>query len=89
MGREFREICEAAGLVVRRPGEGRRKTAVRAVTFHSLRHACVTAAAAAGVDMTDIQRLVGHSSVGMTERYDHSEGEAAALRVARAMPVIG
>ena len=39
--------------------------------FHSLRHTFVSRCAAAGIDRTLVQTLVGHSSARMTEHYTH------------------
>jgi integrase len=55
-----------------KPGEQRVRDVVL-YTFHSLRHTCVTAARDQGADPRDVQTMVGHSNVRMTEHYDHSD----------------
>lgn len=41
------------------------------ITFHGLRHSYVSLVVAAGVDIAVAQRLVGHSTLAMTQRYAH------------------
>lgn len=65
-------------------GEGRR------VTPHTLRHTYASELAAAGVPVTAISKLLGHSSIAVTHRYlDHlTNGEAVeALQAAELPPL--
>lgn len=39
--------------------------------FHDLRHTCATRMVQAGVDLYKVQRLLGHKSPIMTQRYVH------------------
>ena len=39
------------------------------LTTHQLRHACATHLVQAGMKLTDVQRLLGHSNLDSTERY--------------------
>jgi integrase len=39
--------------------------------FHDLRHTCATRMVQAGVDLYKVQRLLGHKSPIMTQRYAH------------------
>ena len=39
--------------------------------FHDLRHTCATRMIQAGVDLYKVQRLLGHKSPIMTQRYAH------------------
>jgi integrase len=39
--------------------------------FHDLRHTCAAWLVSAGVPLTDVRDLLGHSTVRMTERYAH------------------
>ncbi|MEW6118252.1 MAG: tyrosine-type recombinase/integrase [Nitrospirota bacterium] len=48
-----------------------RRAKIGAFRFHDLRHTFATRLAQAGVDIYTISKLLGHSSVKMTERYAH------------------
>lgn len=41
------------------------------VTFHTLRHTFASWSAMAGVDLYVMQKILGHSTIAMTERYSH------------------
>jgi site-specific recombinase XerD len=43
----------------------------KAITFHSARHSYATYMLGKGLAITDVQKLLGHSSVVMTEKYAH------------------
>jgi integrase len=43
------------------------------LSFHSLRHGCLTKWKSGGLDLEHIQKLAGHSSSSTTERYIHNE----------------
>jgi site-specific recombinase XerD len=53
----FDRVCEAAGI------EGLR--------VHDLRHSFATFAVMSGASLYDVQKLLGHSDIGMTQRYAH------------------
>ena len=47
-----------------------------AVTFHDLRRSCGTLIIEAGVDLYVVSKILGHSSVGVTQaRYAHLQTE--------------
>ena len=50
--------------------------------FHDLRHICAAWLASAGVPLTDVRDLLGHSKVSMTERYAHLAPERVRSAVA-------
>jgi hypothetical protein len=55
------------------------------VGFHSLRHTFVSMAGNAGVPLSIVQRIVGHTKPSMTGRYFH-ESDAALSGVVAALP---
>ena len=58
----WREACKAAGVV--------------GLRVHDLRHTFASRLLEAGVRETDINRLLGHSSLRMTARYTHSSEQS-------------
>jgi integrase len=58
----WREVCKAAGVV--------------GLRVHDLRHTFASRLLEAGVRETDINRLLGHSSLRMTARYTHSSEQS-------------
>ncbi len=54
----------------------RSKAAMPSVRFHDLRHSCASLLLAAGVDLYTISRILGHSSIQMTQRYAHLQTDA-------------
>ena len=58
----FEVVCEAAGI------EGLR--------IHDLRHSFATLAIMAGASLYDVQKLLGHSDIAMTQRYAHMVDES-------------
>jgi integrase len=53
----FRRTCDKVGLTD--------------VTFHSLRHSFASRLAQHNIDVLAIQKLMGHKSISMTQRYSH------------------
>jgi site-specific recombinase XerD len=41
------------------------------VVFHTLRHTYASRLVMSGVDLYTVQKLMGHSTISMTERYSH------------------
>lgn len=58
----FRRAREAAGMPE--------------VHFHDLRHSCATLILAAGADLYTVAKVLGHSTIRMTERYAHHQVQA-------------
>ncbi len=75
--RGFRRVLGLIGI-----NEDARKE--RNLVFHGLRHTYVSMTRAAGVPDFAVQRLAGHKSAGMMERYSHAENvvDFAAARLA-------
>lgn len=48
---------------------------VRKIRFHDLRHTFASHMAMEGVELFDLAQVMGHSTVGMTERYSHFSPE--------------
>ena len=79
-------IFKAAGIKTSVMIEGRSRATPEA-TFHSLRHTFVSLSANAGVPLTIIASIVGHSSTAMTRHYYH-ENEEALRRAVAAIPAL-
>lgn len=58
----FRRAREAAGMPH--------------VHFHDLRHSCATILLASGADLYTVAKVLGHSTIRMTERYSHMQIDA-------------
>lgn len=58
----FRRAREAAGMP--------------AIHFHDLRHSCATILLASGADLYTVAKVLGHSTIKMTERYAHHQIDA-------------
>jgi integrase len=58
----FRRAREAAGMPE--------------VHFHDLRHSCATILIAYGADLYTVAKVLGHSTIKMTERYSHHQIDA-------------
>jgi integrase/recombinase XerD len=56
--KRFKDMARVAGLDER-------------ISFHNLRHTCGSWLAMQGVPMRVIQKILGHSSVSVTEIYSH------------------
>ena len=58
----FRRVVVSAGLNVKE------------VVRHTLRHTCITHLVQSGVDLPTVQRISGHKSLSMVNRYSHQNG---------------
>lgn len=66
-----------------------RRRAVVSVGFHSLRHSFVSMCRAAGVSLSVVESLVGHSNPNVTRLYTHTSGGEAERAVAALPSVTG
>ncbi len=80
---QFRRIMEKAKVagetIPRKGSKGRNRSTL---TFHSLRHSFNSAMANAGVSQEMRQRLTGHASKAVNDRYTHAEMETLRRAVA-------
>ena len=77
MDRPFRRAVKAAGLD---PAE---------ITPHVMRHTAITKLVQAGVDLSTIQRISGHKTIAMVQRYTHltdSHVDRAIAALGRTLP---
>lgn len=59
-----------------------KRASIENFRIHDLRHTCASWLAIAGVPLTEVRDLLGHSSVAMTERYAHLAPENVRAAVA-------
>ena len=75
-------ITQHFGIVLRNNG-------LRKIRFHDLRHSCATLLRHNGARMEDIQRWLGHSTIGTTEKicahFEEEEHLVSAERIAKAL----
>jgi integrase len=87
---QFSTLLVQAGIRKERAGAGNGlagRRNVNALTFHSLRHAFVTALANAGVNQQTVKQLVGHASDRINDAYTHI-GEETLDKATGALPDI-
>ena len=77
----LRKIFKMANITMSVRLEGRSRKSVVA-SFHSLRHTFVSFAANAGVPLSVVQSIVGHTSTAMTRHYYHESEDALRAAVA-------
>jgi integrase len=71
-GEKITEVSDAFARAVDRLGFNTGITDRRQkVVFHTLRHTYASWLVMSGVDLYTVQRLMGHSTISMTERYSH------------------
>ena len=70
--RGFADLAEA----VRVPGKD-------AITFHDLRHTAASLMVMSGVNLRTVQRMLGHSTVTVTEKYAHLADDFVATEIAK------
>jgi integrase len=59
-----------------------RKAGIEGFRIHDLRHTCAAWLVSAGVGLTEVRDLLGHTTVKMTERYAHLAPENVRAAVA-------
>lgn len=65
------------GANIRRAlGSALKQSKIKDFHFHDLRHTCATRMVQAGVDLYKVQRILGHKSPIMTQRYAHHYPES-------------
>lgn len=64
-----KKICNT--LVSRRFRQACKKVGIQDFRFHDLRHHFASMLVQHGVDLYTIKKLLGHQTIGMTERYSH------------------
>lgn len=63
-----------------------RKAGITGLRFHDLRHTFASRLIQRGADIVTVQKLLGHFSVTMTERYTHSGADAKKAAVGLLVP---
>jgi|GEM_PF-4222403 len=58
-------------------GSNRGRIGERRLSFHTLRHTCISLLTEKGADITMVKNYVAHASEQMTERYTHLSEEYA------------
>jgi len=66
-----------------------RKAGILGLRFHDLRHTFASRLIQRGADIVTVQKLLGHFSVTMTERYTHSGADAKRTAVGLLLPNLG
>ena len=79
---DFRDAQERIRDVKRSFGTACRRARIEDFRFHDLRHTCAAWLVSAGVPLTEVRDLLGHSSVKVTERYAHLAPENVRAAVA-------
>ena len=84
---DISKLLKAAGIITQGNKEGlHRKRAVVEYSMHSFRHTFCSMAANAGIDLSVIRAMVGHTQTAMTEHYTHYSIEAK-RRAIEALPM--
>lgn len=76
LGLEWRAIDLHREVLVVMIYSGLKKAGITDFRYHDLRHTFATRLAQAGVDLYKVQRLLGHKSASMTQRYAHHSPES-------------
>lgn len=78
----MRLTSEAVGYIVKKYGAA----AGIKLAPHQLRHACATHLVEAGMELEDVQRLLGHRSIDSTQRYAQIHGREVRREFLRSHP---
>jgi len=75
-GDRFKDVKGALAAALKRAG-------IAKVTWHTFRHTFASRLTRSGVDIVTVKELLGHSSIGVTMRYAHSNDDAKRRAVGR------
>ncbi len=78
-GRRLKDVKRAFATACQRAG-------IKDFRIHDLRHTCAAWLVTAGVPLSTVRDLLGHSSVTMTEKYAHLAPENVRAAVAQLLP---
>jgi integrase len=86
-GGPYKEISKTFARTVQQLGFNNEVAPEERVSFHTLRHTFASWLVQAGRPLHEVQKLLGHSSIRMTERYAHASEEYMdnAIRVFESM----
>ncbi len=77
-------LTAAQTFIVRRFTPACKEAGIKGLRWHDLRHTCASRALRNGARLEEVQQLLGHTSIVMTERYSHW-GDSAIWSAANAL----
>ena len=85
--KRIREVFEACEIETKRKVDGRKLQAVE-VGFHSLRYSCASEMMKQGISVSIVQKLLGHATPQMTQKYFKLD-PATARNAVNSLPCVG